>query len=207
MKHIIEFDAGFDLIEHPTDAEFRQAADWLGFGNHNVGEVFSMALDHLDRCNALLGTSLDDLAAAICPDTPHYGNIIARRTIVTFGGFLPILCQGEIRIVTASTKPPTTEKATEDVTLDVGTPDQIKNAMHTLGHNIGLKRPLRSAELGRALGLSGKNAGKSVDRWLKGQNTPQGRKLDMINALLRGAEPICGPWRAIVSPAHRSMLK
>lgn len=207
MKHVIELDAGFDLIEHPTDDEFRQAAAWLGFGSHNIGEAFSAALDHLGQCDDPLGISLDDMAAYICPDMPHYGNIIARRTIVTFGGFLPILYRSEVRIVTASTKPLPPEKATESVTLDVGTPDRIKNAMHTLGHRIGLKRPLRSSELGRALGLSGKNAGKSVDRWLKGQTTPQGRKLDMINALLGGAEPICGPWRAVVTPACRRMLK
>lgn len=205
MKHILEFEAGFDLIEHPTDAEFSEAIDWLGFGNHNVGDAFNMALDQLDLCDDLLGISLDDLASTICPDMPHFGNIIVRRVAASFGGFLPILCGGQIRIVKLAPKAP--EKTLEDSMWDGSMPDQMRKAMHVLGHRIGLKRPLRSAELGRALGLSGKNAGKSVDRWIRGETRPQKTKLHKINRLLAGGSPACGSWSDAVSKSNAYMIK
>jgi hypothetical protein len=42
------------------------------------------------------------------------------------------------------------------------TPDQLRAARATLGQMWGLGRPLKMSEMGRALGLGGRDTGKQV---------------------------------------------
>jgi hypothetical protein len=68
------------------------------------------------------------------------------------------------------------------------TPDELRAARATLGQMWGLDRPLRMAELGRALRLTGRDVGATVRDWERG-STITGPVSVAIEAMLAGFVP------------------
>lgn len=50
------------------------------------------------------------------------------------------------------------------------TPAELTKARHSLGIKWGLNRPLHASELGRILGLRGRDPGATVLEWERGAN-------------------------------------
>ena len=69
------------------------------------------------------------------------------------------------------------------------TPDQIRGAREKLGHMWGLNRPLRLAELGRALRFTGRDPGRYVAEYEAGNAKPPGPVTVAIDAMLAGYRP------------------
>jgi hypothetical protein len=65
----------------------------------------------------------------------------------------------------------------------------IRKARAILGTMWGLDRPLRAAELGRLLKLSGRDPGRFVLNWQIGKHQVPGPVIFAIEALLAGYEP------------------
>lgn len=65
----------------------------------------------------------------------------------------------------------------------------IKAARNRLGELWGLGRPLRMAELGRALRLQGRDPGESVRDWERGNTPVSGPVSVAIEAMLAGYRP------------------
>lgn len=72
------------------------------------------------------------------------------------------------------------------------TPDDLRDARATLGEMWGKGRPLHAAELGRALGLQGRDPGVTVLRYESGKSTISGPVSGLIRHWLRGDPPIDG---------------
>lgn len=72
-------------------------------------------------------------------------------------------------------------------------PSDLKSAMSTLGLMWGLDRPLHNAEMGRALRLTGRDVGATVQTWLlsldKGGRAVTGPVQVAIAMMLAGATP------------------
>jgi hypothetical protein len=62
----------------------------------------------------------------------------------------------------------------------------LRKARATLGKLWGLERPLRAAELGRALRLQGRDPGRSVLDWERGKTPITGPVSLVIEAMLAG---------------------
>jgi hypothetical protein len=65
----------------------------------------------------------------------------------------------------------------------------IRNARVKLGRLWGLDRPLHAAELGRVLGLAGRDPGRSVLDWETEKFPISGPVALSIEAMLAGFEP------------------
>jgi hypothetical protein len=66
----------------------------------------------------------------------------------------------------------------------------IHKSRATLGALWGLGRPLRAAELGRALGLKGRDPGATVLAWERDRVPISGPVAIAIKAMLRGFRPV-----------------
>lgn len=66
---------------------------------------------------------------------------------------------------------------------------EIRAARETLGEMWGKGEPLRPHELGRVVGLSSKQPGRTVRAWERGDQTPQGPVVVAIKMMLAGAFP------------------
>jgi hypothetical protein len=75
---------------------------------------------------------------------------------------------------------------TEDLPM---TGDDVRKARHTLGQAWGLGRPLHAAELGRVLGLGGRDPGRSVVDYERGATRVSGPMALALELLLAGARP------------------
>lgn len=64
------------------------------------------------------------------------------------------------------------------------TGDDLHAAKRTLGERLGLGRPLHGSELGRALGLQGRDPGNTVNKW-EGADGPSGPAAAAVRAWLR----------------------
>ncbi len=64
------------------------------------------------------------------------------------------------------------------------TGDELRDARRTLGERIGLDRPLYGSELGRALGLKGRDPGEAVHEWERHKG-PTGPAAAAVRAWLR----------------------
>lgn len=69
------------------------------------------------------------------------------------------------------------------------TPEQFREARNTLGHMWGLGRPLRMAEMGRALGLGGRDPGSSIRDYERGKTPISGPLSNLVRVYLGGALP------------------
>lgn len=69
------------------------------------------------------------------------------------------------------------------------TPADVTAARHTLGHAWGLGRPLKRSELGRALGLSPSDPGRSVRDYETGLTPIGGSTALLLRVYLGGALP------------------
>ena len=69
------------------------------------------------------------------------------------------------------------------------TGEELRNARATLGELWGLGRPLRKSELGRALGLGGKDPGQSVRDYESGATGISGPAAFLVRLYLRGVLP------------------
>ena len=70
------------------------------------------------------------------------------------------------------------------------TPSDLRMARATLGLMWGRGRPLYMSELGRALGLQGRDQGLTVARWEAGRHAVPGPARVAINAMLGGYRPL-----------------
>lgn len=68
-------------------------------------------------------------------------------------------------------------------------PSDIRNARNTLGHLWGLGRPLRMSEMGRALGLGGRDPGESIRDYERGRTAISGPISRLVRVYLAGALP------------------
>jgi DNA-binding transcriptional regulator YiaG len=66
---------------------------------------------------------------------------------------------------------------------------EIREAREKLGMMWGVGEPLRPHELGRVIGLSSKQPGRTVRAWERGEQTPQGPVVVLIRTMLAGAHP------------------
>jgi len=69
------------------------------------------------------------------------------------------------------------------------TPAQLRDARARLGDMWNLGRPLRASEMGRALGLSGRDPGQSVLDYESGKATISGTGAILVRVYLNGALP------------------
>lgn len=69
------------------------------------------------------------------------------------------------------------------------TPTDIRNARATLGEMWGLGRPLHMAEMGRALGLGGRDPGESIRDYERGTTKISGPIERLVLLYLQGAKP------------------
>lgn len=69
------------------------------------------------------------------------------------------------------------------------TPDKMRNARATLGELWGLGRPLHMAEMGRALGLGGRDPGESIRDYERGTTKISGPIARLVTLYLRGVLP------------------
>lgn len=74
----------------------------------------------------------------------------------------------------------------------------IRDARARLGEMWGLGRPLRAAELGRILGLRGRDPGESVLDWESGRRPISGPAALAIDAMLAGYRPTTRPTESNV---------
>ena len=73
------------------------------------------------------------------------------------------------------------------------TPSDLRDARAALGLMWGLGRPLRMAELGRALRLHGRDPGASVRDWERGHTPISGPVAVAVAAMLAGYRPMSLP--------------
>lgn len=69
------------------------------------------------------------------------------------------------------------------------TPADITAARAALGPMWGKSRPLLASELGRALGMTGRDTGRSILQWERGEATPHPAAIIAIRAMLAGYRP------------------
>jgi len=69
------------------------------------------------------------------------------------------------------------------------TGDELRDARATLGHMWGLGRPLRMAEMGRALRLGGRDPGASIRDYERGTTRISGPLSALVEMMLAGAQP------------------
>lgn len=69
------------------------------------------------------------------------------------------------------------------------TPDDFRAARRTLGELWGFGRPLHAAEMGRALGLSGRDPGASVIDYERGKTRISGPIAILVRLYLKGLMP------------------
>lgn len=69
------------------------------------------------------------------------------------------------------------------------TPNELRAARDTLGRLWGLGRPLRMAEMGRALRLSGRDPGASIRDYERGTTKISGPVSVAVEMMLAGAHP------------------
>jgi hypothetical protein len=69
------------------------------------------------------------------------------------------------------------------------TGDELRAARGTLGAMWGLDRPLKMAEMGRALRLGGRDPGESIRDYERGKTTISGPVSVAVEMMLAGAEP------------------
>lgn len=69
------------------------------------------------------------------------------------------------------------------------TPERLRDARNTLGHLWGLGRPLRMSEMGRALGLGGRDPGESIRDYERGKTAISGPVSRLVRVYLSGALP------------------
>lgn len=78
------------------------------------------------------------------------------------------------------------------------TPDELRDARARLGSMWGLGRPLRMAEMGRALRLSGRDPGASIRDYERGTTKISGPVSVAVEMMLAGALPPDGP--SVIEP-------
>lgn len=71
------------------------------------------------------------------------------------------------------------------------TANELRDARVALGLLWGLGRPLRSSEMGRALGLGGRDKGQSINDYERGKTRISGPVEIAVLAMLGGFKP---PW-------------
>lgn len=69
------------------------------------------------------------------------------------------------------------------------TPAELTAARRTLGERWGFGRPLHMSEMGRALGLSGKDPGQSIRDYERGKPAIRGPMATLVRVYLGGAVP------------------
>lgn len=69
------------------------------------------------------------------------------------------------------------------------TPDELRDARDTLGQMWGFGRPLKMSEMGRALGLGGRDPGESIRDYERGKTAISGPVDRLVRVYLRGALP------------------
>lgn len=69
------------------------------------------------------------------------------------------------------------------------TPDELRTARATLGQLWGLGRPLKMSEMGRALGLGGRDPGESIRDYERGATAISGPISNLVRVYLGGAIP------------------
>lgn len=69
------------------------------------------------------------------------------------------------------------------------TADELRNARATLGQMWGLGRPLKMAEMGRALGLGGRDPGESIGDYERRATAISGPISCLVRVYLGGALP------------------
>lgn len=69
------------------------------------------------------------------------------------------------------------------------TPAEFYAARATLGQLWGLGRPLKMSEMGRALGLGGRDPGESIRDYERGKTTISGPVARLVRVYLNGALP------------------
>ena len=69
------------------------------------------------------------------------------------------------------------------------TGDELRAARRTLGEAWGLGRPLHMSELGRVLGLTGRDPGQSVGDYESGKTRISGPLALAIELMLAGGRP------------------
>lgn len=69
------------------------------------------------------------------------------------------------------------------------TPETLREARATLGNLWGLGRPLKMAELGRALRLGGRDPGESINDYERGKTRISGPLAVAVEMMLAGALP------------------
>lgn len=68
-------------------------------------------------------------------------------------------------------------------------PEELRSARASLGHQWGLGRPLRMSEMGRALGLSGADPGQSIRDYERGVTRISGPISNLVRLYLGGSMP------------------
>ncbi len=69
------------------------------------------------------------------------------------------------------------------------TPEQLRDARDTLGTLWGLGRPLKMSEMGRALGLGGRDPGESIRDYERGKTAISGPVANLTRCYLAGMIP------------------
>lgn len=69
------------------------------------------------------------------------------------------------------------------------TGEELRTARATLGQMWGLGRPLRMAEMGRALGLGGRDPGESIRDYERGKTKISGPVDRLVRLYLAGVLP------------------
>lgn len=69
------------------------------------------------------------------------------------------------------------------------TPTELRTARATLGQMWGLGRPLKMSEMGRALGLGGRDPGESIRDYERGKTPVSGPLSRLVRVYLGGALP------------------
>lgn len=69
------------------------------------------------------------------------------------------------------------------------TPSDLHDARATLGQMWGLGRPLKMSEMGRALGLGGRDPGESIRDYERAKTTISGPVRNLVRAYLNGTLP------------------
>ena len=75
---------------------------------------------------------------------------------------------------------------------------ELRAARGRLGDLWSLGRPLRMAELGRVLGLQGRDVGATVRDWERGKSPISGPASLAVRAMLEGWRP--AEWRDYLTP-------
>lgn len=69
------------------------------------------------------------------------------------------------------------------------TGDELRDARETLGQLWGLDRPLKMSEMGRALGLGGRDPGESIKDYERGKTAISGPLERLVKTYLSGTLP------------------